>query len=111
MYAIYYKLNEVHDGFIMVLEEVLNFLYYIYTKSKISQCQGILLWPTFTSVFLINWIKGIETSEICFYNTFEHILFKCVFGTKNYEFWICGFSKSYLVLCGKDHGWKIIYMI
>jgi hypothetical protein len=95
----------------MIHEEVFNFLYYIDIKIKISQCQGILFLPTFACVFLINWIKGIETSEIHFYNTFEHIWFKCVFGTENYEFWICGFNKSYSVLCHKDHGCKIIYMI
>jgi hypothetical protein len=29
-YAIYYKLNEVHDGFIMIPEKVLNLISYIY---------------------------------------------------------------------------------
>jgi hypothetical protein len=30
--------------------------------------------------------KAIEIDEIHFYNTFEHIWFKHVFGPKNYEF-------------------------
>jgi len=29
-YVIYYKLNKMHDGFIIILEEVFNFLSYIY---------------------------------------------------------------------------------
>jgi hypothetical protein len=29
-YATYYKLNEVHDDFTIIFEDVLNFLSYIY---------------------------------------------------------------------------------
>ncbi len=54
--------------------------------------------------------KAIEIDEIHFYNTFEHIWFKHVFGPKNYEFWGCGFNKSYSFLCNKEHD-SIIYMI
>ncbi len=35
---------------------------------------------------MITRAKRIEIGEIHFYNTFECIWFKCVFGPKNYEF-------------------------
>jgi hypothetical protein len=35
---------------------------------------------------MIKKTKGIEINEVHFYNTFEHIWFKCVFGPNNYEF-------------------------
>jgi hypothetical protein len=43
---------------------------------------------------MIKKTKGIEINEVHFYNTFEHIWFKCVFGPNNYEFWGCGFNKN-----------------
>jgi hypothetical protein len=42
-YPTYYKVNKVHDDFIMILEEVLNLLSYLYIKNKVLQCQGIFL--------------------------------------------------------------------
>jgi hypothetical protein len=60
---------------------------------------------------LINFkLKKIKVVEIHFYNIFEQIWFKCVFGLENYEIWGCGFNKNYSFLCGKKYE-CIIYMI
>jgi len=45
--------------------------------------------------------KGIEINKIHFYNTLEHIWLKRVVNYENYEFWGCGFYKSYSFLCDK----------
>ncbi len=46
-YVIYYKLNEMHDDFIVILEEVLNFFNYLYQKEDI-----VVLILTFFNLFL-----------------------------------------------------------
>ncbi len=52
----------------------------------------------------------MEIDNIHFYNTFEHILFKCDFGTESYEFSRCNFNKSYSFVCGRKHK-CVIYII
>jgi hypothetical protein len=52
----FYKLNEVHDGFIMIFDKFLNLLSYIYIKNKGLQCQGILFFLTFARLCIVKTI-------------------------------------------------------
>jgi hypothetical protein len=55
-------------------------------------------------ILMIQITTQVEIGKIHFYNIFEYLLFKCVFGLENV------FNKSYSFLCDKIHG-CILHMI
>ncbi len=74
----------MHDGFIMIFEEVLNLLSYIYIQNKRLQYQTILFWPIFC----------MFTPNMLTYNLLETI----------YNIWLQQFKKrgSYLYIATFD---------